>query len=59
MRCQSGLCPLVEDALGRAGDELLRAVANQAHDLRATFVIEAPGRKNLRDLFAELAVALQ
>ena len=59
MRGQRGLRPLIEDALGGAGNELLRAFTDEPHHLRARVIIKAPRRKDLRDLFAELAIALK
>ena len=56
---QSGLRPIVQRAPGCSRNELLRAFANQANNLRARIVIEPPGRQNLRDLFAKLKIALQ
>src|SRR5579883_1419592 len=54
-----GLRPFADDAASRAGDDLPGAVADEAHDLRARLGIEAARGKNLRDLLAELAVALE
>ncbi len=56
---QRRLRPLVQDALGGAGDELLGAFADQADDLGAGFVVEAARGQDLRDLLAELAIAMQ
>jgi len=59
MRRKRRLRPIVQDAFRGARDELLRPFANQAHDLCARFVVEAPGRQNLRNLLSELAVTFQ
>src|SRR5579883_2960253 len=59
VRGKRGLPPFADDAASRAGDDLPGAVADEAHDLRARSGIEAARGKNLRDLLAELAVALE
>ena len=59
MRRQGCLRPVVQDALRRDRHQLARSVVDQSNDLRASFVIEPQCRKNLGDLLAELAVALQ
>ena len=59
MRGQSCLRPVFECAFCSARNELLRSFADQANYLGACFVVEALSRQNLRDLFAELSIALQ
>src|SRR3989442_13446986 len=59
MRGERRLRPVVQDALRRDRHQLARSVVDQSNDLRASFVIEPQCRKNLGDLLAELAVALQ
>jgi len=59
MRGECRLRPFVEDAFGGAGNELLGALGDQAHDLRAGIVVKAARGEDLRDLLAELAIALQ
>jgi hypothetical protein len=59
MRSQRSLRPFIQDALGGAGHELLRALTDQSHDLRARLIVKAPRRKHLRDLLSKLAIALQ
>src|SRR5579883_93700 len=57
VRSERGLRPFADNAASRAGNELSRAVADEAHDVRARLGVEAARGKNLRDLLAELAVA--
>ena len=59
MSRQRGLGPFAENALRGAGHELLRSFADQANDAGAGFVVEAARGEYLRDLFAELAIALE
>ncbi len=69
MRGERRLRPIVQHAARGAGDKLLCAFADQAHDLRAGSVVEVRGahsglagtlpRNDLRHLFGELAVVLQ
>ena len=56
MRGERGLRPVVQDALRRDRHQLARSVVDQSNDLRASFVIEPPCRKNLGNLFAKLTV---
>lgn len=56
---KSCLRPVVQSAFRSDRNELLRAVANEADDLRARFGVEAAACKDLRDLFAKLAIALK
>jgi hypothetical protein len=59
VRGKSGLRPVGECAFCGAGDKLLRAFGDKANYLSARFVVEAARCENLRDLFAELAIALE
>ena len=59
VRGERGLCPVVQRPLCCDRHELLRSVVDEANDLRAGFVVEAAACENLRDLFAELAIALK
>ena len=59
MSGQRGMGPVIDDALGRGRHELPGAIVDQAHDLRARFVVETACGKNLRDLLAELSVAFK
>jgi len=59
MRRKRRLRPIVQDALRGARHELLGPFADQAHHLRARFVVETPRGQDLGNLFPELAVALQ
>ena len=56
---ERGLRPFAEDAARCAWHKLLGPFADEANDLRARRLIEAARGQNLRDLLAELAVALQ
>src|SRR5690242_2962156 len=53
------LRPVVQNALGCARHELPSAVVDQADDLRARFAVETARREDMRDLLAELTVALE
>src|SRR6266571_2871947 len=59
VRGERRLGPVVDDAASGAWHKLPRAVVDQADDLRARFVVETARRKDLRDLLAELAIALE
>src|SRR5580704_5570678 len=56
---ERGLGPFTDDASRGARNELLRSFADQANDLRTRRLIEAARGQYLRDLLAELAVALK
>ena len=56
---ERGLRPFTENASRRAGNELLCSFTDQANDLGARRLIESARGQHLRDLFAEVAVALK